>query len=304
MTPSRPLARPVIFTAALVGLVASSALEFGDWPFVVVLLVSIGCAVAFLQVVFPGSRFFVVALANGLAVYTCVFVVFVEANFAVVGRRALEIGFALPIAAFLAGAWFRREHIRTIVVDGELQWRPHTARPLAWLLPVGAVGALTLLVPDATASTAVFLGAVTAIAGIVFWLSADIAEFLVEAGLLFEGFFQRMRRLLVPAFAFMTFYSIIVIVFAAVYRLLDRMDGGVDFVVGGTQRSMSFAESLYFSLVTMATVGYGDIVPVTGAARVIASIQMVLGLLLLLFGFTELMEYARERRERQARPEG
>ena len=303
MTPVRHWAKPVAFTAALIGLVSASALDFADWPFVVVLLVSLALAVAFLQVVFPGSRFFVIALANGLAVYTCVFVVFVEANFGTVGRRALEIGFAIPIAAFLAGAWVRREHIRTIVVDGELQWRPHTTRPLAWLLPIGVVGAVTLLVPDATASTAVFLGAVTAVAGIVFWLSADIAEFLVEAGLLFEGFFMRMRRLLVPAFAFMTFYSIIVIVFAAVYRLLDRVDGGVDFLVAGTPRSMSFAESLYFSLVTMATVGYGDIVPVTGAARVVASIQMVLGVLLLLFGFTELMEYARERRERHSRPE-
>ncbi|MEM2943914.1 MAG: NAD-binding protein [Methanomassiliicoccales archaeon] len=38
------------------------------------------------------------------------------------------------------------------------------------------------------------------------------------------------------------------------------------------------AEALYFTLVTMTTVGYGDLVPTTGPSRIIASIVMVGGI--------------------------
>ncbi|MDQ7834226.1 MAG: potassium channel family protein [Humidesulfovibrio sp.] len=38
-----------------------------------------------------------------------------------------------------------------------------------------------------------------------------------------------------------------------------------------------FADSLYFSVVTMSTVGYGDVVPHTGAGRVVAGIMILTG---------------------------
>ncbi|TJY69016.1 two pore domain potassium channel family protein [Arthrobacter sp. CAU 1506] len=40
-------------------------------------------------------------------------------------------------------------------------------------------------------------------------------------------------------------------------------------------------DSLYFTITTLATVGYGDIVPVSQAARVSVTVQMVTGLVLL-----------------------
>ncbi len=52
---------------------------------------------------------------------------------------------------------------------------------------------------------------------------------------------------------------------------------------------LSFSDALHFSVVTVSSVGYGDIQPVDDGIRVLASIQMLFAQLLLLFGFYEIM---------------
>jgi voltage-gated potassium channel len=69
-------------------------------------------------------------------------------------------------------------------------------------------------------------------------------------------------------------------------------------LVGGVARDLAFSEALYFSLVTLATLGYGDVVPAAAAARILVAIQTVIGLLLLLFGFAEIQRALRERGDR------
>ncbi len=302
MTVSGPFrhALPLALTALLVGLVIASTHEPGDWFFTLLLVVVLGGAAAVLHLLFPGSRFFILALANGLAVYACTFLVFLRANFPAAGPTAMRLGFALPVIAFIAGAWLRRGRIRAIVAETRAGDRRALARGAGWLMPVLGIGLLTFAapnVPDRFADV-VFVAAMVAISAIVLGVSAEVATFLVEAGLLFDEFFTRVRSLAVPAFAFMTFYSIIVIVFAAIYRLMTQIATTPHFLVSGTARGLNFSESLYFSIITMATVGYGDIVPASDAARMVSAIQVVLGVMLLLFGFSELMAYVRERRGR------
>ena len=65
---------------------------------------------------------------------------------------------------------------------------------------------------------------------------------------------------------------------------------------------MSFSESIYFSIVSISTVGYGDIVPHSSTARLLASIEVVCGFMLLLFGVSELLEYTREHRGEARHP--
>jgi hypothetical protein len=60
---------------------------------------------------------------------------------------------------------------------------------------------------------------------------------------------------------------------------------------------LSFSESIYFSIGTISTVGYGDITPHSSLARVLASLEVFCGIMLLLFGVSELLEYAREHRQ-------
>jgi voltage-gated potassium channel len=64
---------------------------------------------------------------------------------------------------------------------------------------------------------------------------------------------------------------------------------------------LSFSESIYFSIVSMSTVGYGDIVPHSSLARLLASLEVICGFMLLLFGVSELLEYTREHRTRRGR---
>ena len=137
------------------------------------------------------------------------------------------------------------------------------------------------------------------ISAIVLWVSRDVCTFLLDTGLLFEDFFRRIAGLLVPTFAFFTFYSLIIIVFAAVYRIIDRLSDGAHFTVAGAVRDLSFTDSLYFSIITLSTVGYGDMVPLSSLVRLIAAAQIICGVVLLLFGFSEIISYSRERAGRR-----
>jgi voltage-gated potassium channel len=188
------------------------------------------------------------------------------------------------------------------VFSTELRDERHFGRALLWLAPVFAVGALTFVVPEAGLSTAaldwIFLAAMGTIAAVVLVASRDVAVFLLDTGLLFEEFFGRAARLVVPAFAFLTFYSLVVILFAAVFSVLDRLTAIPHFRIDGTVRPITFAESLYFSVTTLSTVGYGDIAPATGFARVLVGFEIISGVLLLIFGVNEIMNYSRDRRGR------
>jgi voltage-gated potassium channel len=291
------------FTVFLLGLISLATGEVGKSFFIVMIFVVSGVAASF-YVIFPGGSFFAISLANFLAVYACIFIFFVTTNFFMVQPWAIQVGFLLPIAAFQGSAILRRESLRYIVQSRSLRDERHLSRTFVWLVPVGVLGAATFLVPDYIGDPAlangVFLIAMGAISVVVVFASRDVATFLLDSGLLFEEFFQRAAQLLVPAFAFLTFYSMLVIVFACIYRIADRFTEMPQFMVNAVPETISFSQALYFSVITVSTVGYGDVVPRTDPVRVIVAIQIVLGVLLLLFGFTEIFAYARERlRERQ-----
>ena len=295
----RGLFAPVAFTVALLALIALSLEELGLY-LGVVLFGSVGLLVGVFHLVFPGSRFFTFAFANLIGIYAVVFGFFLEVHFREVDRAVVIAGFVAPLLAFLVGVLWRRHRIRAVVFSTELREERRFGRALLWLVPVFVVGALTFLLPEGGLSTAVldgiFLAAMGTIAAIVLVASRDVAVFLLDTGLLFEEFFGRASRLIVPAFAFLTFYSLVVILFAAVFSALDRLTQIAHFRIDGAIRPISFAESLYFSVTTLSTVGYGDIAPATGLARVLVGLEIVTGVLLLIFGVNEIINYSRDRR--------
>ena len=134
---------------------------------------------------------------------------------------------------------------------------------------------------------------------LVFAVSRDVTAFLLDTGLLFEEFFEQASALLAPTLAFFTYYSFVVIVFGSFYRIIDRVIPGDHFLVAGGVRELTFLEAMYFSIITLSTVGYGDVVPASLLVRAVASLLIVIGVWLIIFGFSEVLRYARERDHRR-----
>jgi hypothetical protein len=55
---------------------------------------------------------------------------------------------------------------------------------------------------------------------------------------------------------------------------------------------LDFATSLYFSTVTVATVGYGDIFPTSTFARVVVCCEIFVGLAYAIFFFSTIASFA------------
>jgi hypothetical protein len=66
---------------------------------------------------------------------------------------------------------------------------------------------------------------------------------------------------------------LLVVVFAATYCVVDTDQPGA------FSEPLSRTDGLYFTVTVFATVGFGDITPVTELARILVSIQMITGLL-------------------------
>jgi voltage-gated potassium channel len=299
--PKAMASEAVLFTSSLafVAMVAFGVAGSLNALFVAI-TTSAAVASVLVRWLFPRRAFFSLTFANLIAVYAAVFAFFMEQVFGNVSSVAAGIGFSLPVVAFLCGCLIWRESIGLLVNNPSLRDSHSLLSSVSWLLPISAVGIgvllLSLQYSVVVDTSLVFLATMALIALIVLAVSQSVAIFLVDAGLLFDEFFQRMSRLAVPAFAFLTFYSLFVIAFASVYSIMSRHSGEAHFKVEGVARGLSFSEGVHFSIVTISTVGYGDIVPISSMARALASAEVVCGVMLLLFGVSELIEYSREHR--------
>ena len=300
MTPGRWRGTgPVLFTLAVVLLVAVAAAE-GITFFIVIVVGVAALGVGFFYTVFPGSRVFAVALANSLAVYACIYVVTARTNFPDVDRIVFGVFFVLPLVAFLLGALRRREEIRAIIFEDKLPDERTFGRSARWLIPVFVITASTFLMPalelDETTMNVIFAVDMTVTSVLVYAASPGVSTFLIDTGVLFDDLLARIRQLTAPAFAFLTFYSLNVILFASLYQIIDSFTAAPMFLVDGALQKVTFTDSLYFSIISLSTVGYGDITPASDAIRVVVAVQVVFGILLLLFGFNEIFTYSRKRR--------
>ena len=102
--------------------------------------------------------------------------------------------------------------------------------------------------------------------------------------------FRVQRVTLNMIFASMCVYLLLGVTWAEVYSLLEVLEPGKSFKFSlaedASSQSMQFGGEksifpLYYSLVTMTTLGYGDIVPVSPSARMFAAVQALMGQLYL-----------------------
>jgi hypothetical protein len=127
------------------------------------------------------------------------------------------------------------------------------------------------------------------IAGIVAQAERDVVRLLVDVSQIMDEISARLRHLVVPAAAFLMLYALAIVFFAAAYRLSDGLSQVPLFNGPGGPIRITYSDALHFSIATLSTVGYGDIHPHDNGIRVLASLQVVAGQLLLLFGFAEIM---------------
>jgi Ion channel len=72
-------------------------------------------------------------------------------------------------------------------------------------------------------------------------------------------------------------YLLLSLVWAALYLAIDAFYPGA--IQMGSHAADRQTELLYFSLITLSTIGYGDIVPLAGEARILAALEGVTGVL-------------------------
>lgn len=294
--PDRAWWGAVGFSALIIFMIAVGSTDEIGIQTGIILLAVFSAAGIFLWM-FPGSRFFVLAFVNSQAIYTIVYFFLVEANFENIREWVSVIGYLMPIYMFLVGVWWRKDAIREASQSESFRRAGFQGRLFIWLLPVCLIAALTFFVPGikltAGGSDIVFLALVAGVSLFVMVISRQICLFLIDTGVMFDHLFVQMSRLGRPAFVFFTLYSFSVIVFAMIFRIMDRVTEASIFLTDGQPAAISFTESLYFSLITMSTVGYGDITPASEALRVVVALEVMVGIMLFLFGFAEIMRYAR-----------
>ena len=286
--------RSLLFTLLLIGLVI---LGIGaDWEFALAALGSCAVGFGFFYLVFPGGMHFGITVANLVAIYACLFVFFREANFPDAPRAPSIISLALPVLGFLTACFLRRREIAGAIRARRIRELEHLPRLTRWVPGTLAVGALSFALPrlglTPSEQGAALLVSMTIITGFVAIAVRDVVLLQMDVAIIFESVAGRLHRLTMPVVAFLTVYALLIVVFACLYRIAEFSSGAPQFMVHGKLDSASFSDALYFSVSTISTVGYGDISPVSPLARALSGIEVVSGLLMLLFGFSEIMRHA------------
>ena len=158
----------------------------------------------------------------------------------------------LQAATLVAAVWTTGAH-RTLV-----RWAGLTAIFVAFLSLVGWVVADEL--PKAAAA-------------IVSGLLIGVAPAVLATGLVRD--LLRTRGVSAQRFAgVLVIYLLAGMMFAFAYAAIDAVDAGA---VVANSGAATTSDALYFSFVTLCTVGYGDILPVSDIARTFAVVEMLIG---------------------------
>ena len=296
--------RAIGFTLGLVGLIAAAI--GADWPVTLGAVASCAVGFGFFYLLFPGGAHFGMTIANFLAIYACLFEFFRSANFPDAPNAFAAPALALPVAGFLCRCFLRRRQVVAIIRARRIRELQHLPPVSRWLVGVVAVGAASFAVPrlglDPLQQGMTLLLGMSIIMAFVVLSSRDVLLVMIDIAMVFEGVAARIDRLVMPMLAFLTFYALIVVVFGCLYRIADVTAPVPAFAVHGAAMRISFVDSLYYSVATITTLGFGDIAPASALVRALTAFEVVSGVLMLLFGFSEIMRSAGP--DSRSRPQG
>ena len=286
--------RSTLFTLVLVGLVATAI--GADWSSTLFSLITCAVGFGFFYLLFPGGAHFGMTVANFLALYACLFEFFRAANFPDAPRGLVLAGIFLPVLGFLAGCLLHRRQVLSIIHARRIRELNRLPRLTGWFVAALAVGAASFALPrlelGALQQGFTLLGAMMLVALFVIASVRDVVLVMMDIAMVFEGVAARLDQLVMPMMAFLTFYALIVVVFACLYRIADLTTRIPQFVLHAEPARISFVDALYYSVATITTLGFGDIAPSSLLVRALTGAEVVSGVLMLLFGFSEIMRSA------------
>jgi voltage-gated potassium channel len=127
-------------------------------------------------------------------------------------------------------------------------------------------------------------------------LGTSLLLFGVLVAVQVRGILRSQRPRLRAIQALIVGVPMLIVVFAATYCTVDAQQPGA------FSEALSRTDGLYFTVTVFATVGFGDITPVTQLARVLVTTQMIVGLLAVgviakvVFGAVQLAESRQSQR--------
>lgn len=178
-----------------------------------------------------------------------------------------------------------------LVVPATDVWAPSLARPVSatvvTMILLSGIGTTARRKIGLTLAVGVGLGPLVAW---LFFHAVEGAIDAVEAGL--NGVFMVFLAVLVLRSVFregpitwhriqgaIAAFLLVGFAFSMAYRMVLMADGGAFTQSGAPDGHVSVTDLSYFSFVTLATLGYGDIVPVNPLARSLAILESLLGLM-------------------------
>ncbi|MCR0982297.1 potassium channel family protein [Roseomonas populi] len=283
--------RPFLATMGLAVLVAAGVGD-GGAPFSLTVLVAAGLGFGVLFRLFPRGLDFALGAGIGFATYAALFTVIGRSAFPQASDVAVAVAFLLPVVAFLLAVIRRRDRLRRIVEEGETPDELHLRRIGRVLLLLALVGVASLSLPANRLGPAWQDVAMVGGAAVIGWLTAravrELVRLLVDMAQLLDALSGRATALVVPIAAYAALFSLITIVFACFYRVAEGLSRHPLFAGPEGPIKLGFRDALHFSIVTISTVGYGDIWPTDDGARLLAAVEVLAGQILLLFGFYEI----------------
>jgi hypothetical protein len=85
-----------------------------------------------------------------------------------------------------------------------------------------------------------------------------------------------------PVYGGITAYLLMGLTFALMYQFIHSIDGGsfqADSRIHGEDHTFNWSDFIYFSFISLTTVGYGDIIPTSSFTRGLAVLESIAGVL-------------------------
>ncbi len=176
-------------------------------------------------------------------------------------------------------------------------WRGTAAILVGVIFMTAAMGAPAAILGRVTAvrllGTALYAGSVTCAGSLVGFFAGLKA--VTPALREFTGTSAYLRAMARPAAGFLLVYLTAAFLFALCYRGAWTLDPAA---FGHPDRAaMSLGDFFYFSVVTLTTVGYGDIAPKSTLAKALAGAEMIASVGLLVIAFPAVLAYLQPRFE-------